>query len=90
MNALKKMNLAYAISKHYRLDHPEIDTSNGNGNNLMRFRIISSTVKFNLQRFIMEAFTIEKMDGFQQNIKILNSKTEWGCGRLRRLAVVDT
>ena len=82
------MNLAYAMSKHYRMEHPHIDTSRRD--NLLRFRILSSSVKFNLQRFIAEAFTIEKMDGYKEHIMILNSKTEWGCGRLRRLAVVDT
>ena len=77
LNALQKKNLSYAMTKHFRIEHPEVDASREN--NLIRFKIISSSIKFNLQRFITEAFTIEKMDKFKENVRILNSKTEWGC-----------
>ena len=87
LNALQKRNLSYAMTKHYRLAHPEVDTTEAEY--MIRFKIISSSIKFNLQRFITEAFTIEKMDQYKNNIKILNSKSEWGSGRLRRLTVVD-
>ena len=88
VNALQKKNMSYAMTKHYRIAHPDVNTNQAE--NLVRFKIISSTIKFNLQRFISEAFLIEKMDQYKNNIKVLNSKSEWATGRLRRLTVVDT
>ena len=76
------------MTKHFRFAHPDLKTNQAE--NLVRFKIISSTIKFNLQRFISEAILIEKMDQYKNNIKVLNSKSEWATGRLRRLTVVDT
>ena len=88
LEALKKGNTAYAIVKHFKNEHPNVDTRAEL--NLMRFRIVCSSIQFNLNRFITEALAIEKMEGYRRNLNLLNSKSEWGCGRLRRLAVVNT
>ena len=88
LNALRKGNTSYAITKHYMNEHPEVNLKTQQ--DLMSFKVICPSIKFNLNRFITEALAIEKMESYRDNVKILNSKTEWGCGRLRRLAVINT
>ena len=68
LNALRKRNTSYAITKHYLNEHPEVDLKTQQ--DLMSFKVICPSIKFNLNRFITEALAIEKMETYRENVII--------------------
>ena len=86
MRALKGNNMTYAITKHFSLDHPEVDR---NEERLFEMRIIDKTRTSNLERYISEGIKIEEANLARGGGKQLNSKGEWGRVSIKRLTVTE-
>ena len=86
IRALKGNNMTYAITKHFSLDHPEVDR---NEERLFELRIIDKTRTSNLERYISEGIKIEEANLARGGGKQLNSRGEWGRVSIKRLTVAE-
>ena len=85
LQALRREDDSYAISKHYILDHPGMKDSL----NPFVFKILGAQgIRGNLQRYLMEALKIrEAKEGGEA---LLNSRGEWARVALKRLVIQDS
>ena len=69
-----------AMAKHRVQEHPDHDDLQ------IETKIVKSGIRHNISRYIGEALLIESTNN-DPNIKVLNSRSEWGHNPLSRLRV---
>ena len=69
-----------ALSKHMKNEHPDCEPN-------FTAKTVDSQ-RFNLQRYVSESLHIEATTNME-DVKVLNSKCEWGRKKLTRIALLD-
>ena len=80
--ATEKGNQNNPISKHQILEHSGTPPC-------FEAEIIKGSIRFNTDRFVLESLKIEGLQS-DPNVKILNNKSEWGHGSLKRTRIENT
>ena len=80
-----KPNVSNAIAKHRSKFHSQLDP--GQLSLQLQPRLISSNVKFNLNRYIQESVQINK-NNLDDQVYVMNQKSEWNNHGVTRLTVV--
>ena len=78
-------NMKSGLSKHHLETHPDVQFSDyGDVNKVFEASSIKSGIIYNTQRYVRESIWIEKLNN-DTNFKLMNSRSEWGNNRVRRL-----
>ena len=80
-----KPNVSNAIAKHRSKFHSQLDP--GQLSLQLQPKLISSNVKFNLNRYIQESVQINK-NNLDDQVYVMNQKSEWNNHGVTRLTVV--
>ena len=79
IGAVRRGQDSNALAKHHKTKH------RGQAP-VHKTKILRGNIKFNLDRFILEAISIDDMKNVQ-NMNLLNQKSEWGHHGLPRLGI---
>ena len=75
------------MARHYVVEHPEVDRAT-DPSPLTAKVVGRGAIKSNLERYITEAVLIKDANE-NEDLKLLNSRGEWGRARLTRLAPLE-
>ena len=76
-----------AMARHYMVEHPEVDRATDP--TPFTAKVVGrGAIKSNLERYITEAVLIKDANE-NEDLKLLNSRGEWGRARLTRLAPLE-
>ena len=75
------------MARHYVVEHPEVDRATDPSPFTAKV-VGRGAIKSNLERYITEAVLIKDAND-KEDLKLLNSRGEWGRARLTRLAPLE-